>query len=408
MNKANRVGRHITTSTGGEKVKAYLPPDLPPYPPLEFSEYLLRLMEATSQALGRLDGASLMLPNIDLFTYMFLRKEALVSSQIEGTQSSFADLMLYESEQTPDVPVEDIEEVVNYIAAINHGITRIKKGFPLSLRLIKEIHAILLHGTRGREKMPGEFRRSQNWIGGSRPGTARFVPPPPDLVMACMGALEKFLHNDPVNTSPLIKAALMHVQFETIHPFLDGNGRVGRLLITLILFSESVLHMPSLYLSLYFKTHREQYYDLLQKVRLEGDWEAWLEFFLTAIKETSEQAVTSIMDIQKLFSSDEKKLLKLGRAMKSALEVYRYLQKKPIATIAQCVLHLDSTVPTVTKAFEYLLQARIVKETTGQERNRIFAYEKYVRILSEGANPLVARTTGKKKPSTPRASKKWG
>jgi Fic family protein len=390
MGYMTRIGRTIKTTVGDETVSAYLPNDLPPSPSLALSEVHIDLMQVASQSLGRLDGASLMLPNVDLFTYMFLRKEALVSSQIEGTQSSFADLLLYESDQAPGVPVEDVEEVVNYVAALNHGIQRLEEGFPLSLRLIKEMHSILLQGVRGQEKLPGEFRRSQNWIGGARPGKALFVPPPPDHVMTCMSALEKFLHNDPVATSPLVKAALSHVQFETIHPFLDGNGRVGRLLMTLILYAESVLRRPSLYLSLYFKANRQQYYDLLQRVRLKGEWEAWLSFFLTAVKETSDQAVQTIETIQHLFYQDEEKLLTHRHSSKSVVNVYRYMQKRPITTIAQCVKALASTVPTVTKGIEQLITLNIVKELTGQERNRLFSYAAYVQILSEGADPIIS------------------
>jgi len=235
-------------------------------------------MEKANRALGRLDGMTLLLPDASLFLYFYVRKEALLSSQIEGTQSSFNDLLLYESDETPGVPLDDVREVSNYVAAMDHGLSRLRGGFPLSLRLIREIHEILLSKGRGSDKGPGEFRRTQNWVGGTRPGTANFVPPPPESLMDCLGALEKFLHNDPVPTPLLIKAALAHVQFETIHPFLDGNGRLGRLLITFLLCAEGALTEPILYLSLYFKTHRSQYYDWLQKVRIDGDWEGWLGF----------------------------------------------------------------------------------------------------------------------------------
>lgn len=391
MAKQLRIGRFVKCTTTGESFKAYIPSNLPPEPPLELSAKLLDLMEEANQAIGRLDGATLMLPNTNLFIYMFLRKEALLSSQIEGTQSSFSDLVLYETQQLPGVPKEDVEEVSNYVAAINHGIKRLQANFPLSLRLIKEIHTILLKGVRGQHKEPGEFRRSQNWIGGTRPGNARFVPPPPECVMDCMGALEKFLHDEPTRLPPLIKAALTHVQFETIHPFLDGNGRLGRLLITLILCAENVLQEPSLYLSLYFKIHRDKYYELLQEVREKGDWETWLEFFLTGVKETSQQAVITIKMLQQLFSNDQERISKLGRAATTALQIYNYLQKKPIISIQQTAQELASTIPTVTKAIEHLTQLNILQESTGQERNRLFAYKQYINILSEGAEPLIKK-----------------
>jgi Fic family protein len=227
------------------------------------------------------------LPNTQLFIYLYVRKEAVLSSQIEGTQSSFTDLLLYENDEAPGVPLEDVEEVSSYVAAVNHGLKRLREGFPLSLRLIREIHEVLLSTGRGSDKTPGEFRRSQNWVGGSRPGNVLFVPPPPERVMECMSALEKFLHDDPVRMPALIKVALTHVQFESIHPFLDGNGRLGRLLITFLLCVEGALSQPILYLSLYFKSHRQDYYDLLQKVREEGDWESWGRFFLNSVLETA-------------------------------------------------------------------------------------------------------------------------
>jgi Fic family protein len=250
-----RLGSHVTSSFGGETVRAYLPPPLPPNPPLDLAR-VYPLLDKATQALGRLDGVTTLLPDTELFIYLYVRKEALLSSQIEGTQSSLSDLLLYESEEMPGVPLDDVREVSNYVAAMNHGLERLRGGFPLSLRLIKEIHAILLEGGRSADKEPGEFRRTQNWIGGTRPGNARFVPPPPDRVQSCMGDLETFLHDDAHRLPLLVKAALAHVQFESIHPFLDGNGRLGRLLITFLLCAEGALTQPILYLSLYLKSHR--------------------------------------------------------------------------------------------------------------------------------------------------------
>jgi Fic family protein len=261
-------------------------------------------MEEANQALGRLDGLASILPDPSLFIYFNVRKEAVLSSQIEGTQSSLSDLLLFESEEVPGVPIEDVQEVSNYVAAMNHGLRRLQEGFPLSLRLIREIHKVLLARGRGSDKHPGEFRTSQNWIGGTRPGNAAFVPPPPERVTECMGALETFLHRESPDLPLLIKAAMAHVQFETIHPFLDGNGRLGRLLITFLLHIAGAIREPILYLSLYFKTHRQQYYELLNSVRTTGDWETWLEFFLNGVKETSAQAAQSAHAILTLLEQD--------------------------------------------------------------------------------------------------------
>ena len=272
-------GYYMPSTTTPEPVLAFVPRPLPPMPPLQLDGNMYDLIELANRALGRLDGLTTLLPEPSLFLYFYVRKEALLSSQIEGTQSSLSDLLLYEIEEVPGVPLDDVQEVSRYVAALNHGLARLKNGFPLSLRLIREIHKVLLSGGRGSEREPGEFRRSQNWIGGTRPGNALFVPPPPIEVMPCLGDLENFLHDRPERTPVLIKAALSHVQFERIHPFLDGNGRLGRLLITILLCAEGALSEPLLYLSLYFKTHRQVYYDLLQQVRFEGDWEEWLRFF---------------------------------------------------------------------------------------------------------------------------------
>ena len=281
------LGTYIVSTIGGESVRSYVPPPLPPDPAVGMGQLQL-LLEQANQALGRLDGFTSVLPDLSLslFLYAYVRKEALLSSQIEGTQSSLSDLLLFENSEAPGVPIQDVQEVSNYVAALNHGMRRLREGFPLSLRLIREIHGVLLSEGRGSNKEPGEFRRSQNWIGGTRPGNAAFVPPPPDRVMECMGQLEIFLHEERRDIPLLIKAALVHVQFETVHPFLDGNGRLGRLLITFMLCASGSLREPILYLSLYLKTHRETYYELLTEVRSKGDWETWLEFFLTAVKET--------------------------------------------------------------------------------------------------------------------------
>lgn len=289
MDKSTRIGQYVKGSiVAGEHYSAYVPCALPPNPPLDLTE-IYPLLDQANAALGRLDGMSMVLPDPALFLYMYIRKEAVLSSQIEGTQSSLSDLLLFENAEAPGVPIDDVTEVSCYVAAMNYGLERLKE-FPLSLRLLREIHAKLMANARGGNKQPGEFRTSQNWIGGSRPGNARFVPPPPERLMDCLGALEKFLHDDTVKLPVLVKAALAHVQFETIHPFLDGNGRLGRLLITFMLCVEGLLKEPMLYLSLYLKTNRQAYYNHLQSVRETGDWEAWIKFFLQGVVETATQA----------------------------------------------------------------------------------------------------------------------
>jgi Fic family protein len=361
---------------------------LPPDPPLQISPELQDMIEKANRGLGRLDGVARVFLQPELFLYMYVRKEALLSSQIEGTQSSLSDLLLFEANEAPGVPINDVEEVSNYVAALNHALARLREGFPLSLRLFRETHGLLLAGGRGAEKMPGEFRRSQNWIGGTRPGNAAFVPPPPERVMECMGLLEKFLHDDPVKTPLLIKAALAHVQFETIHPFLDGNGRLGRLLITLLLCAEGALAQPLLYLSLYFKTHREAYYDLLQRVRTEGAWEAWLEFFLRGVIDTTERATDSAQQILNLFGADRSRIEKLGRPAASVLRVHQLLQERAITSIKGAATKLGLSAPTIIAAIKHLEQLGVVREQTGKRRNRLFVYDAYLKILSEGTEPL--------------------
>jgi Fic family protein len=382
------VGTYVRVSTAGEPFRAFVPAPLPPEPPLVLTAADHDLVERANRALGRLDGLTALLPNISLFLYAYVRKEAVVSSQIEGTQSSLADLLLYESDQVPGVPVEDAREVSDYLAALEHGLKRLRGGFPMSLRLLREIHGILLRSGRGSEKDPGEFRRSQVWIGGSRPGNARFVPPPADSVIKCMGALEKFLHGDPVQTPALIRAALAHVQFETIHPFLDGNGRVGRLLIALLLAADGALSEPILYLSLYFKMYRQEYYAHLQRVRTHGDWEGWLRFFLQGVVETADEALDTTRRVLALFDKDRRRLEGLGRATVSASRVLEQLQKKPISGVQELAKVLKLSYPTVASALDRMKKLHIVKELTGYKRNRVFAYAPYVEILSEGTEPL--------------------
>src|SRR2546427_5313003 len=328
----SRLGTYVTTTTvTGEPVQACIPPKLPPNPPVELAG-LYQHLDRANQALGRLDALTTLLPDTKFFLYLYIRKEALLSSQIEGTQSSFSDLLLFESNAEPGVPIDDVEEVSNYVAAMQHGLRRIAGGFPLSLRLIREIHAILLRGGRA-NRTPGEFRRSQNWVGGTRPGNAAFVPPPPERLMECLDSFERFLHDEKHKLPILVEAGLVHVQFETIHPFLDGNGRLGRLLITLLLCSKGILREPLLYLSLYFKTHRQRYYDLLQRVRTEGVWEEWIEFFLEGTETTARQAADTAVQILHLFETDRKKIGATGRKAASSLALHEYLQAHPLTKL---------------------------------------------------------------------------
>ena len=380
------TGDYVTVSTvGGERVKAFVPHPLPPSQPLLIDDALRDLIDRSLLALGRLDGVTALLPDTRLFLYMYVRKEAVLSSQIEGTQSSLSDLLLYEIKEAPGVPLSDVMGVSNYVSALEHGLSRCRHGFPLSNRLIKEIHEVLLREGRGSDKSPGEFRRSQNWIGSARPGNAIFVPPPPDRIADTMGALELFLHDKPVKTPVLIKAALAHAQFETIHPFLDGNGRVGRLLVPLLLCIEGVLREPLLYLSLYFKTHRARYYDLLNAIRDEGDWEAWVSFFLEGVREMAESAFTAARRLADMITHDRELIQRLGRIAGSSLQVHQALQARPIATIASLSSETGLSMPTVTKAVQALEGGGLVTEITGRRRGRIYNYREYMDIMNEGA-----------------------
>lgn len=379
------TGEWITISTvGSEAVRAFLPAPLPPDPPLTIDRALRSELDQALLALGRLDGVSTLLPDTALFLYMYVRKEAVLSSQIEGTQSSLADLLLFELDEAPGVPLDDVQEVSRYVAALEHGLGRTREGFPLSSRLLRETHGVLLAGGRGADKRPGEFRTSQNWIGGPRPGLATYVPPPPDRVADSIAQLERYLHDDPEPTPVLIKAALAHAQFETIHPFLDGNGRLGRLLITLLLCSEGVLREPLLYLSLYFKRHRSDYYDSLQRTRTEGDWEHWLSFFAAGIRETADEAVNSAQRIARLFEEDRTSIRALGRAAGSALQVHEFLQRHPVTPIARAASGTGLSIPTVTAAFSALGKQGVVRELTGKKRNRLYGYPRFLEILGEG------------------------
>lgn len=369
-------------------VRAFVPARLPPAPPLVIDATRGRRHDQALLACGRLDAVTSLLPEPDLFLYAYVRREALLSSQIEGTQSSLSDLLLFELDEAPGAPFDDVVEVSNYIAALEHGLQRLRDGFPLSNRLLREMHARLLARGRGSDKQPGEFRRSQNWIGGTRPGNAAFVPPPPQRVEACMADLERFLNDDNLPFSALTKAALAHVQFETVHPFLDGNGRVGRLLIALVLHNEGVLRQPLLYLSLYFKQHRAEYYRLLDASRREGDWEAWLDFFFEGVQTTATGAVATAHRLLDLFSRDAERVRNLGRATANALRVFDVLRARPLARINELAARTGVAYPTAARAVEALARVGIVREITGRSRDRIFAYDGYISILNEGGEPL--------------------
>lgn len=377
------TGTPRTATFGTEQVTAFIPNPLPPDPPLAWTAEDRDLHDEALTELSRLDGIVQFLPNVQLFLYMYVRKEAVLSSQIEGTQSSLSDLLFFETNQRPAASLEDITEVSNYVSALNHGIRRLEEGFPLSNRLLREIHGKLLQTGRGSDKEPGEFRRSQNWIGGSRPGTAAFVPPPPGEVQRCMGELEAFFHQEK-GVSALVQAGLSHVQFETIHPFLDGNGRVGRLLITLLLYHRRKLRQPILYLSLFFKQHRTEYYRLLQLVREEGDWEAWMRFFLRGVQETSANAYQTSESLVHLFQQDAATISGLPGNQSSVLDVHQALQQSPLSTVAHLSDRTGMAPNTVTNALEKLIQLNMVREITGRKRKRIFAYIQYLDTINEG------------------------
>jgi Fic family protein len=389
--KRGPTGAFVTAPPiGGESVRAFVPKRLPPAPGLVVDAALRDEIDQALLALGRLDSMSSHLPETALFLYTFIRKEAVLSSQIEGTQSSLSDLLLFEIKEAPGSPLDDVQEVSNYVKALEHGVKRVRGGFPISGRLFREVHRELLARGRGSEKKPGEFRTSQNWIGGARPGVATFVPPPFEQVKECMSDLEHFLHDQPDKTPTLLKAALAHVQFETIHPFLDGNGRLGRLIITLLLVAEGVLNEPLLYMSLYLKAHRRTYYELLQRVRTDGDWEEWISFFMRGVKETAEGAVATARQLAQIFEHDRRRIEALGRVSGSALRVHSALQRRPIHSIKSAVAMSGLTVPTVTTMMNRLESAGIVREVTGKQRGRYFVYDKYLKILNEGTTSPLA------------------
>ncbi|MGN6254941.1 MAG: Fic family protein [Solirubrobacterales bacterium] len=389
-----RAGHVTPVASEDGTYSTFSPKPLPPDPPLVIDAGLQRLLDRANRALGRLDGITLLLPDADQFLYSYIRKEAVLSSQIEGTQSSLSDLLLFEHDVVPGVPEEDVRETTNYLAALNVGLRSMEEGLPLSLRLLKQVHGELLRGTRGGDTGPGEFRRIQNWLGGPGPTAARYVPPPANEVPAAMADLEKFLHGKPIPMPILIRAALAHAQFETIHPFLDGNGRLGRLLVTFMLCSETadgeerVLSRPLLYLSLHLKRHRNTYYERLQAIRTEGDWEGWLRFFLEGVISVSDLASETTKRIVELIERDRRQINALGRAAGSALLVFDHAVREVVLRIPETAEQLPISEPTIATAINHLERIGILRELTGRPRNKIFAYDEYLKILSEGTEPL--------------------
>lgn len=369
-----RIGRYKIHKTGSEAYRSYIPVKLPIDVQIDS-----RLMEKTSSILAELGNLSV--PSLDLFLYMYVRKEAVLSSQIEGTQSSLNDLILFENNQKPDTKISDVKEVSRYVEALNYGIARINSGFSLCLRLLREIHSILLHDTRGKEYLPGEFRTSQNWVGGTRPGNAAFVPPEPQILDEYMSNLENYINND--NIPVLLRAAVAHVQFETIHPFLDGNGRIGRLLIILILFSHGMLKTPLLYISLYFKERRFEYYKQLNDVREKGSWEDWVNFFLNGVIEVSQQAISVIQKTTKFFEDCEEKISKMGRQRFSAEQIFEYLKKHPVTFAPHAAGDLKISVPTARTALETLAKHKIITVTNADRKQKIYTFQKYMDLLNE-------------------------
>ena len=377
-------GRFVLIATAGEQVRAFIPAPLPPDPPLALGGGLQQLLEAATLAVGRLDSLLTLLPDKTTFLYSYVRKEAVLSSQIEGTRSSLSDLLRYELDNAPGAPpFDDVVEVSTYVAALEHGLARLRDGFPLSNRLLREMHGVLLSRGRGTAMAPGEFRRSQNWIGGTRPGNAVHVPPPHTDVPDCMASLEQFLHARNDGIPVLVRAGLAHAQFETIHPFLDGNGRLGRLLITLLLCHAGVLRDPLLYLSLYLKEHRAAYYDLLTDVRRTGDWEVWLAFFLEGVQVTASGAVETCRRLQELFEQDRGRIGQMAGRARSALRVHETLTARPILSLSAVLERTGLSYPTVASAAEVLENLGIAHSFRNR-RGRFFVYDRYLAILNEG------------------------
>ncbi|MBI2394831.1 MAG: Fic family protein [Deltaproteobacteria bacterium] len=383
------TGRYERTTVGGEEVAAFVPHGLPPAdPPIVVDAALAERLRAAEQALVRLELAGEMVPSLDWFIYAFVRKEAVLSSQIEGTQATLVDLLTFEAQEGAEhsaAPNADVEEVCNYLDALAYSRAQLTdpNGLPLSMRLLSETHQRLMRGVRGAEKLPGEVRRSQNWIGGSRPGNAAYVPPPPHALGEVLGAFEKYLHGGD-SLPPLVRAGLLHVQLETIHPYLDGNGRIGRLLVTLLLEHWKLLTKPLLYLSLFFKRHREDYYRRLNAVRIEGDWEGWLDFFVDGVATIADEAVASARELFALVAADRARVLAREGMSVVALRLFELLPRHPVVTVASVMKFVETTKPTAGRAIELLVATNVLVETTGKKRDRSFVYRGYLDRLRVG------------------------
>lgn len=388
LEENDRAGSFRKVGAGDAAYQAFVPKPLPPRPALAMDGEMLGLFGRASSALGRLDGVATRLRNPEAFLWTYVRKEAVLSSQIEGTQSSLTDLLLHENEQAPGVPTHDVEEVSSYVRAMMRGLELLHGELPLSLRLIREIHAELVTGTRGADKTPGEFRRSQNWIGGSRPGNARFVPPPPDELMPALANLELFLHDE--SMPPLLKAGLAHAQFETIHPFLEGNGRVGRLLITMMLVNDGVLAAPLLYMSLHFKRHHREYYERLQRVRTHGDWEGWMDFFLDGVHSVASGATKTIDALDELMREHRDVLGARGgsvhqsAAANNNLAVHDHVCQRLVVTVPRAARSTGVSAPTVRRVLREMQSLGMVREITGQTRKQVFLYQPFIDLLADG------------------------
>lgn len=362
--------------------KAFVPDPLPPSATERLGPAVLEAESRAAMAVARLDGAVAFLPDPNLFLYMYIRNEAVLSSQIEGTQSTLSDLLLFEHDGAPSVPHADVEEVSRYVRALNLGVRRLS-DLPISMRLLSEIHLELLTSTRGANKGPGEVRTTQNWIGGSMPGNAFYVPPPPHLLGDLLANLDKFVNDVPERTRPLLKAGIAHAHFETLHPFQDGNGRLGRLLITLILVSEKVLRAPMLYLSLYFKEHKAEYYDHLQRVRTEGAWVEWLLFFFRGVEDVAQRAGDTIRAIRELFERHHALILERGgRGASAMIRVFEIAKQEAVVGIPELVKRTGATHPTISQAVRKLVDLGVLFEVTGRARGRRYLYRDYVNVLS--------------------------
>jgi Fic family protein len=384
----SRAGRWIQQQSGPDGYSAFIPAPLPPSPPLEFTPELARIHEEAVHAVGQLEGVTRTMEP-DRLLYMYVRKEAVLSSQIEGTQSTLSDLLEYENADAPGSPLGDVQEVSRYVAALYHGARRISSGeLPLSLRLIREMHGVLMQEGRRSVQNPGEFRRTQNWIGGTRPGNARFVPPPPHEMQTALGNVERFLHDEYGRTAPILKAGLAHAQFETIHPFLDGNGRIGRLLISLVFMTERLLTQPFFYFSLYLKENRADYYDALQRIRTHGDWEGWMHFYLVGVEAVARQSADTALALRTLFEEDEQRVMKVGRAAASTLRVYENLRQRVIVSIPRAAKELGMSFQNVSNALKRLEGLGIAREVTGRTRDRLYTYQQQLALLDAGTQPI--------------------